>query len=443
MEVKTTLEAIMNELSVLAGARLQRVDVVDERELVLELRVPGHTFRLLVSARAGAARVYLVPCRPERVIPAGALQGFLRQRLVGQKLAEIGLERRCVRLIFENDTLELNLQGGRRALVVETGGREPPSAIPFADLPPFIHNAVAERDFLQRAPEAEDKRLRELLTRGLNTDRKRLRKLLKNLEGDHQRLEKYAEEAHRGELLKTVLGKVKRGDNEFKAWDWLSGSEVKVALDPRLSPKANMQRFFDRAKKAHRGLPRVNERLSEVMDKIEDIDIQLLELETMSGASLRSAIEETGLSSLDGFGRIVKPAKAGEKSPIERVARRFQAVDGTEMWVGRGAVANDRLTFSFSKGDDVWLHARGTSGAHVILRADKGKTPAPEALLDAAHLAIHNSSQQHEHKAEVMVAQVRFVKKTKGAAPGLVGVSSSRTLLVRMEPERIARLYKK
>ena len=45
--------------------------------------------------------------------------------------------------------------------------------------------------------------------------------------------------------MKTVMGNVRRGDARFRAWDWTSGEEVEVPLDPRLNPQANLQRFFD------------------------------------------------------------------------------------------------------------------------------------------------------------------------------------------------------
>ena len=131
----------------------------------------------------------------------------------------------------------------------------------------------------------------------------------------------------------------------------------------------------------------------------------------------------------------------GRSSRIDKVSRRFVAEDGTEIRVGRGAQHNDRLTFGFGKGPDIWLHARGTAGAHVLVKAQAGKPPSTQTLLDAAHLAVHYSSQKNETKAEVMIAEIRHVKKTKGAPAGLVGVSQSRTLLVAMEPKRLDRLY--
>ncbi len=89
------------------------------------------------------------------------------------------------------------------------------------------------------------------------------------------------------------------------------------------------------------------------------------------------------------------------------------------------------------------MHVRGISGAHVLIPNPKKQQIHPETILDAAHLAAHYSSAKNDSKVEIMVTEARFVKKTKGAAPGLVGVSRSKTLLINMEPERIQRLMNK
>ncbi len=430
----------MDELAPLSGARLQRLDVVDDRELVFELRVPGGTVRLLVCARPSEARVHLVSARPPRMIPHGPLQAFLRTRLVGQRLARLGLDHRTLVLVFEADTLGLDLRGGKRALSVQRGGELPPAATPWESLPRFSA-ALAEETPAEDASARRDNRLRDALHRSLGAERRKLERLGKNLERDLDRLSAYAAERGRGELLKTVMHQVKRGDGSVSARDFLTGEEVVITLDPRKSAKANLQRLFDRAKKADRGRPRVEARLEAVWERLEAIDAATTGAKTAQGEDLVALAERAGVS-LEGFGSVVGGTAQGQNQrPIDRFARRFTAVDGTEIFVGRGASENDRLTFGFGRGSDLWLHARGSPGAHVLLRPKPGSSASQEALLDAAHLAVHNSPQRGEEKAEVLVAERRHVKKTKGAPPGLVGVAESRTVLVRMEPERIARLY--
>ncbi len=40
--------------------------------------------------------------------------------------------------------------------------------------------------------------------------------------------------------------------------------------------------------------------------------------------------------------------------------------------VGRNNLQNERITFSLARAHEVWLHARGVAGAHVLLRLVSG-----------------------------------------------------------------------
>jgi predicted ribosome quality control (RQC) complex YloA/Tae2 family protein len=77
----------------------------------------------------------------------------------------------------------------------------------------------------------------------------------------------------------------------------------------------------------------------------------------------------------------------------------------------------------------------GQPGCHLVLRCEKGEQSVPEEdVLYAAALAAGFSRAGREKRAQVMVSQGRWVRKPKGALPGLVHVERYRT--VRVEPRR-------
>jgi predicted ribosome quality control (RQC) complex YloA/Tae2 family protein len=115
-------------------------------------------------------------------------------------------------------------------------------------------------------------------------------------------------------------------------------------------------------------------------------------------------------------------------------------VAGLSILVGRGAAENDQLTVRVAKGNDVWLHARGRTGAHVVLRLPKGRAPDQESLLDAAHLAAHFSDARGEAAPEVVYTRAKHVRKAKGSAPGAVTYSQEKGMALRVEPSRVERL---
>jgi hypothetical protein len=137
-----------------------------------------------------------------------------------------------------------------------------------------------------------------------------------------------------------------------------------------------------------------------------------------------------------------KPAPAGEQSVGERARaaekaatslpyRRYRSTTGLEIRVGRGAAANDALTFKESSPDDVWLHARDAAGAHVVLRWQKEESPPARALEEAAALAAWHSKSRGSALVPVDWTRRKYVRRARGGAPGSVIVQRARTVMVR------------
>jgi predicted ribosome quality control (RQC) complex YloA/Tae2 family protein len=117
--------------------------------------------------------------------------------------------------------------------------------------------------------------------------------------------------------------------------------------------------------------------------------------------------------------------------------RRFTSTDGLPIFVGRNARENDELTFGLAKSDDLWLHARGTPGSHVVVRLGKGIDPPPETLRDAAMLALLYSDLKKSGKGEVIYTRRKWVKKAKGQAPGAVLVTQEKSLHISLDKTRL------
>lgn len=429
-----TLEAMVAELAPLIGARVQRVDVVDEGEIVLEARVPGRTLHLLIATRSGVDRVLLVPKRPPKRVEPGSFQALLRRRLEGRPLTELAADRRTFVLAVPGTKILARLGAG---ISVEMPEELPPKQPVFTEIPatfPLSEKLAAELE--PRVAGDLATRLRRHLLAPIEASLKKTKRLLQKLEQDRRNLESLAASRSEGELLKTVLGKMKRGDKSVEVVDWSTGETKTVALDPMLDPKANLERLFRRAKKADRGLPVVDARLASTAARIAQLEAERARIKNASLDELANEAPDRPERAEQERPKTTQPTRAG----AERWARRFTSADGHEIYVGKGAKENDRLTFSVAKGHDLWLHARGVPGAHVLLRLSKGEAPPQEALLDAAHLAVHYSGAKSEAKAEVIYTEARYVKKTKGAAPGAVGLSKEKTMLLRVEASRLERL---
>jgi predicted ribosome quality control (RQC) complex YloA/Tae2 family protein len=136
----------------------------------------------------------------------------------------------------------------------------------------------------------------------------------------------------------------------------------------------------------------------------------------------------------------------GEAKPTRRSAapslpyRTFRGASGARILVGRGAAHNDALTFHVARPHDLWLHAKGHTGAHVIVPLDKGRTCPSDVLVDAAHLAAHFSDARGEGVVEIQHTPRRYLRKPKGSPPGLVVVDREKVTVLRVDADRITRL---
>jgi predicted ribosome quality control (RQC) complex YloA/Tae2 family protein len=93
-----------------------------------------------------------------------------------------------------------------------------------------------------------------------------------------------------------------------------------------------------------------------------------------------------------------------------------------------------------AKSDDLWLHARGTPGSHVVVRLEKGKEAPPETLKDAAMVALLYSDLKKSGKGDIVYTRRKWVKKAKGQAPGAVVITQERTIHVSLDKHRLTQL---
>ena len=115
--------------------------------------------------------------------------------------------------------------------------------------------------------------------------------------------------------------------------------------------------------------------------------------------------------------------------------RELTSPDGLRILVGRNRRDNEAISFQAARGEDVWMHARGCPGAHVLLKVQKGgPRPTDADLQFAADLAAFYSDARTERRAAVTTAEPRHIQKPRGAPPGAIKLrKEGRTLMGRPE----------
>jgi predicted ribosome quality control (RQC) complex YloA/Tae2 family protein len=452
-EVAEVITELTRDLS---GAVVQKVFCPSSKRCYLELRVPGRSTLLCVCTEPSFARLSVADKRQAAEGEGSGFQRRLRTDLVGLKLSEVrqaGL--REVVLRFEGP-------GGTRTLFAELGGRgdlvlmdeegralaasEPRFLVPRAPSPdraPEPTIAASRLTPLDEGPLARARAAEALFDEAERADRERralqaqLAPLKARLTRLERTLEKVRQEASRGpaaeehrsvgELLNQNLFLLKRGQKEAVLTRYTEAGpvEVRVRLDPRRSPHEEAEWHFHQYRRLTRGTAQAQRRLGE------------LEAERLSLASRIEALKVTPLAP-----GVPPPQSARQKAvrTEARPHREYRSRDGHAIWVGKGGADNDSLTFKHAAPNDLWLHARGLPGAHVVVPLKKGEQAPQEVLLDAAHLALHHSEGKGEPRGEVSYTSVKYVRKAKGGAPGQVTYTREKTFLLRIEPERLARL---
>ena len=273
---------------------------------------------------------------------------------------------------------------------------------------------VTSRDAYAQARQAVQKLIDEA--------RQRLERRREALQREHVAPEEVERLRRSGELILAYQWQIQPGQAALEVPYEPEGKPLRITLDPRLSPVENAQAYFRRYEKAKRAAQEVPAALAQVAQQLDylaqlETDLQLAENRSAID-EVRELLEETGL---------VRAPRRRRKAPRSRPLR-FE-FDGFTVWVGRNARQNDELTFRRASPNDLWLHARGIPGAHVIVKT--GGREVPEAVLQrAAQLAARYSAARDEHHVDVDVTQVRHVRRMKGGAPGQVVYRGERTLRV-------------
>ena len=284
--------------------------------------------------------------------------------------------------------------------------------------------------------------LRQRLRSALSRRHKSLRSLQRKLGKQRDGLPPPAELRQSGETLLAGLARAERiDDTHVRMPDPFQpdGRLVDIEIDPRMGLPENAQRLFRRSRKAERTELELGarlERLDRDLAFAEDVSVSLDDARGLDELeTIREEMEEEGLLA----GHAGSKTRARSRGGTKRLPpRRFITPRGNVILVGRSGRSNADLTFRVAKPDDLWLHASGMPGSHVVLKRSGSLEPDEDEVVTAAGYAAHFSKGRNETFVDVMVTPRRNVSAIKGAPPGLVRVTNIKTVRVRPTPPPVS-----
>lgn len=266
------------------------------------------------------------------------------------------------------------------------------------------------RLFYRYRKERQD-RQRELSK--LMAEKKRLEKNIASLRTHIASLGQARNYRHQADLLMANMHAIQPGADKVTVQDFETGKDVILKLKKELSPQAWAEKLYRKS----RGQQKEKEITEAQLKQAEE---KLLAAEGL----LENQAKGESIS-------IKSSEKSSRKTEEKESPFRSVTFQGYTIYIGKSASNNDDLTFRFAHKEDTWLHARGVSGSHVIIRHKaKGKDIPKPVLEAAAALAAFNSKAKHSSLVPVAYTLRKFVRKPKGAAPGAVVVEKEKVILV-------------
>lgn len=263
------------------------------------------------------------------------------------------------------------------------------------------------------------------LDRKLRQKRKKVESELAGFQPD--KLRKQADEYERnGHLIMANLycpDKNKENITVTNFFDPSSPSLV-IPLKPELNLQQNAAANFRKASKTREKIEGGIHRKAAVQAQKRELD-KLIALS--AGLSTPSEVRnfyEAHRPALKIFGLEHMLKKEKGELPFRRFAITQKAV----LYVGKSAKNNEQLTFSFAKPNDIWLHARGTSGSHCILRGASMQNSTE--IRRAAEIAAFYSAAKHSELVPVMYAEKKYVRRARNMPPGQVLLEKERVIMV-------------
>ena len=222
-----------------------------------------------------------------------------------------------------------------------------------------------------------------------------------------------------GDLLYMQTNLEQKGLSEITVIDY-NNEPLKIKLDPKLSIKANANKYYNLYQKKRKGKIFIDEQL-DIANKELDYFKSLNEQLSMANYSDALDIKEE----LSKYGYLKKPiAKNKQKKKVNLYQIK---VGSNTITFGKNNIQNNYLTFDYAKSNYTWFHAKQYHGSHVVVDSDK---PDEKTIRICANIAAYYSKGRLSSSVPVDYCLVKDIKKIKGHKPGFVTFKNYKTIYI-------------
>lgn len=199
--------------------------------------------------------------------------------------------------------------------------------------------------------------------------------------------------------------------------------EVMIPVKTGLNLQENAAWYFTQATKNRKKAEAQKLRHAELRTELDALYRKLAGLDEADSPDRLQQALETG--SPAGGRSSGKDRNKKEKTPQFRTIPISEKIT---LYIGKNSANNEKLTFGFAKPDDIWLHARGASGSHCILKGAAMHNASE--IRRAAEIAAWHSAAKHSELVPVICTQKKYLKKDR-KTDGNVIIEREQVLMVK------------
>jgi len=241
-----------------------------------------------------------------------------------------------------------------------------------------------------------------------------------------------------GDLILANKNFIKKGERFVELDDFITQEKIKIDLNTTISAVENAEIYYKKSRKGKRGFDICTEKIKETNIEIENLG-KLLEktAEFIEDGILGRENEAENFVNSHKIEVSQNPSK--QKSQEEKTPFRHYKYKGYDIYAGKTSSDNDELSTKFANPSDIWFHAVGYAGSHLIIRRKKNDPMPPNEILSiAGGIAVFFSKAKNCGVTEVHFTEARFVRKPRKSPPGLVVVERYKTLRVSpVDPQKL------
>jgi NFACT protein RNA binding domain len=435
----------------LLGGRVQRAQM-GTNWLWLEFRVPGENVYLLLVAGGSGPRVAQIGAaelvNADVRTPMATWLGARGERVAkAEGLCLLGWSTRRITLgqppLGQQHAASLHIDWqAEQAQITHRVRTSEPHAVPA--LPLLGAKLASALDLRAELAPLALLALREQVARATKQQLDRWTRRRAAIATDLAAMQRCEEDAAVARWFVHAVRTAPRGTVELCAVDWTAcageGATITRKFSADTTPAEQLDRLFARSKRMASARPIAAARLAAAdieVAKLGELATGIASADSATLANYRAALMGTSSSQLRPQAAAEAAVKSGARA---HPYRQYRSSVGDVILVGKGARENDVLTMHLAKPEDLWLHAKGQRGSHVIVRLARGKSCSQATLIEAAHLAAHFSGARGETSAEIQTSPKRLLRKPKGSAPGMVLVPREKVLLLRVDARVLAQV---